>query len=108
MKKTPSTVAASIPEMTAVPSMRRAAAPAPVATHKGMQPAMNANDVIRIGRRRSRAPSSAASTIDPPCSSRSFANSTIKMAFLAVRPTSITRPICAYTLLSKRRDSRPR
>ena len=37
-----------------------------------------------------------------------MANSTIRMAFLAVRPTSITRPIWAYTLLSKCRDSSPR
>ncbi len=31
--------------------MRRAAAPAPVATHSGTQPKMNANEVIRMGRK---------------------------------------------------------
>jgi hypothetical protein len=66
MKKIPRSVAASIPETTAVPSIRRAAAPAPVATHSGMHPKMNANDVMRIGRNRSLAPPSAASTTDLP------------------------------------------
>ncbi len=55
-------VAASMPLITTVPRIRRAAAPEPVAIHSGTQPRMNANDVIRIGRSRSRAPSSAAST----------------------------------------------
>ena len=91
----PSSVAASMPEITdgaEHPARRRAGAGA---CHSGTQPRMNANDVIRIGRRRSRAPSSAASTTARPSSSRSFANSTIRIAFFAARPISITRPICA-------------
>jgi hypothetical protein len=68
MKKMPSSVAALMPEITAVPSTRRACAPAPAADHSGTQPRMNANDVIKIGRRRSRAASSAASISDLPCS----------------------------------------
>src|SRR5579862_382884 len=56
-RNTPTRVAASIPETTAVPSICRAAAPAPVATHRGKQPATKAKDVMRIGRKRSLAPS---------------------------------------------------
>ena len=59
-------VAASIPEMTVVPRIWRPAAPAPCAIHSGTQPRMNAKDVIRIGRSRSRAPSRAASTSGSP------------------------------------------
>ncbi len=49
---TASSVAAIMPPNTAVPSARREAAPAPVATSSGTTPRMNANDVIRIGRSR--------------------------------------------------------
>ena len=61
-----------------------------------------------MGRRRSRAPMSAASArLRPPWNS-SLANSTIRIAFLAARPMSITRPICPYTSRAKPRPSRPR
>jgi hypothetical protein len=63
---------------------------------------MNANDVMRIGRSLNLRPFKR--RLDhggTPASNRSLANSTIKIAFLAVSPTSITRPIWAYTLLSK-------
>ena len=46
-------------------------------------PRMNAKEVIRIGRNRRRRPSSAAWTTSRPSSRRSFANSTIKIAFFA-------------------------
>jgi hypothetical protein len=65
-----------------------------VASISGITPMMNAKAVIRIGRNRSRAASSAASTAVLPLSRSIFANSTIRMAFLAARPISITRPIC--------------
>ena len=55
-------VAASMPPMTVVPRMRREAAPAPVAITSGTTPRMKAKAVMRIGRRRRRAPASAAST----------------------------------------------
>ncbi len=54
-------LAASIPPITVVPMIWRPTEPAPEAVHSGTQPRMNANDVIRMGRRRRRAPSSAAS-----------------------------------------------
>ena len=62
-------VASSMPPKTAVPSEWRAAAPAPRRDHAAARtPRMNANDVIRIGRRRTRAACSAARSIDSPCS----------------------------------------
>jgi D-alanine--poly(phosphoribitol) ligase subunit 1 len=51
-------------------------------------------DLMRIGRSRRRAPSSAASMSGLPFSYSALANSTIKIAFLAARPISMTRPIC--------------
>src|SRR5262249_36594979 len=48
-------VASSMPPNTVVPSEFRLAAPAPVAISSGITPKMNANDVIRIGRSRTRA-----------------------------------------------------
>ena len=83
-KNTASSVAAFIPPKTAVPSERREAALAPVATNSGTTPRMKAKDVIRIGRKRRRAACSAASRTDMCSFSRlSLANSTIRMAFLA-------------------------
>ncbi len=61
MMKIAISVAASMPVTTTVPRIRREAAPEPSAIHSGTHPRMNANEVIRIGRSRSRAPSSAAS-----------------------------------------------
>ncbi len=101
-------VAASMPAITVVPRICRPAAPAPRAIHSGTQPRMNAKEVIRIGRRRRRAPSRAASTSGRPFSSSSFPNSTMRIAFLAASPMSITRPICEYTSSANPRDHRPR
>ena len=86
-------VAASMPPNTVVPTEVFDAAPAPEAIISGTTPRMNAKEVIRIGRSRSRAASSAASTSGMPLSRFSFANSTIRIAFLADRPISVTRPI---------------
>ena len=93
-------VAASMPPMTTVPRMRRDTAPAPLANHNGVEPRIKAKEVIRIGRKRIRAPVSAASTRDLPFSYSSRANSTMRIAFFAARPMSITRPICAKTLFT--------
>ena len=54
-------VEASMPPMTALPRICRESAPEPVAIASGTQPRMNANEVIKMGRRRRRAPSRAAS-----------------------------------------------
>ena len=96
--KTPNAVAAIIPPRTDHPIVCRATAPAPVANTRGDTPKMKANDVIKIGRSRNRTASIVAARISIPRSTRSFANSTIRIEFLAARPISVIRPICAYTL----------
>ena len=55
-----------MPKKTAIPIDVRAEAPAPVASTSGRTPRMKANDVMRIGRNLSRAPSTAASTMLHP------------------------------------------
>jgi hypothetical protein len=86
-------VAASIPPITTVPIICLDTAPAPVAIANGTVPRIKAKDVIRIGRKRVRAPVRAASMSGLPFSYSSRANSTIRIAFLAASPMSITRPI---------------
>ena len=105
MKTIDRNVDASMPPATAVPTELRDAAPAPVASASGNTPRMNANDVIRIGRRRMRADSIAASTIDMPRSRSCSANSTIRIEFFAARPTSRTRPTWQNTSLLKPRSN---
>ena len=68
MIKTAINVAASMPPITVVPMIWRATEPAPVAVHSGTQPSTKAKDVIRMGRSRSRAAASAASTSGWPFS----------------------------------------
>ena len=87
-------VDAIIPPNTAVPSAFCPAAPAPFANTSGTTPKMNANDVIKMGRNRKRAASTAASKIDLPSFRKSRANSTIKMAFLLASAMMSTIPIC--------------
>src|SRR5262249_46506630 len=86
-------VAASMPPTTPVPIERRAPAPAPVAIMSGITPSTKASEVITIGRKRSRAAFSAASTALLPSRNPCCANSTIRIAFFAARPISTTRPI---------------
>ena len=50
--------------------------------------------VIRIGRRRSRQASSAASMIVMPCLRRSAANSVMRIAVLANKPINMITPVC--------------
>ena len=56
---------------------------------------MKAKLVIITGRKRSRAPSIAASAIDDPSSRLALANSTIRMPFLLASAISTTMPIWA-------------
>ena len=73
-------------------------APAPVARAIGSTPITNANEVIRIGRSRSRDAALADSMMLIPRLARiSTPNSTIKIAFFVSRPISITSPICPNT-----------
>src|SRR5215472_5065911 len=99
-------VAASIPPITVVPRICRDAAPDPAAIHKGTHPRMNAKAVIRIGRSRRRARANAASTIGFPFSYSALANSTIRIAFLAVRVRKPKLNAAAVASLRKLRRAR--
>ena len=70
-----SAVAPIMPPITPVPIEWRLAAPAPVDTASGITPSMKHNEVMTIGRKRSRAASNAASKIDNPSRCRKAANS---------------------------------
>ena len=89
-----------MPQNTAMPIAWRISAPAPLENTSGTTPAMKAIDVIRIGRRRRRLASRAASITVRPWSSSSRANSTIRIAFFEASPTSTNRAIWVKTLLS--------
>ena len=95
MRKMEMKVQASMPPMTVVPRMRRETAPEPDAMASGRVPRMKAKAVMRIGRKRRRAPARVASMSGLPFSYSSRANSTMRMAFFAARPMSITKPIWA-------------
>ncbi len=107
MRNRPKAVTPIIPANTATPIARRISEPAPVDSTSGSTPMMKASEVIRIGRRRSRLASMAACTGVRPANSSSRANSTIRMAFLADRPTSTISPICVKTLLSPAESHTP-
>ena len=77
----------------------RAAAPAPVAITSGNVPKINASEVIRIGRKRVRPPSSAARSILSPAAWKSLAKATINMAFFAVSAIRRIIPIWVYRLI---------
>ena len=104
----PMVMATAMPKNTPVPMSRRAAEPGPEANSSGRRPSIKAREVITMGRKRSRAAVRAADRAGSPLSLSSLANSTISMAFLATRPTSITRPIWKYTLLSSPQTQMPR
>src|SRR5215469_2467952 len=87
-------VEAIMPLNTVMPIDLRALAPAPLAITSGATPRMNANEVIKIGRSRAIAPSTAASNSGlPSCTRCSRATSTIRIAFLAESAMSKTMPI---------------
>ena len=61
---------------------------------------MKAKDVMMIGRKRSRAPSTAALTTSMPWPRRWRAYSTIRMAFLLPSAIRRMRPIWVYRLVA--------
>ena len=83
-----------MPPTTATPMPQRAPAPAPLAKARGRQPMMAVKAVMRIGRRRSLDAMTTASIGSMPLSTRSLANSTMRMAFLAAKPMIMMTPIC--------------
>ena len=92
-----------MPPATPVPMSCRLAEPAPVLNASGDTPRMNASDVIRIGRNRKCAASSVASIRPLPCACKSLANSMMRMAFLADKPTMVSRPTLKNTSLGRPR-----
>ena len=89
----PTVMATSMPKKTPVPMPCRLADPGPDAKTSGSRPRMNESDVMTIGRNRRCIAVIAAETASCPFSTSSLANSTIRMAFFATSPTSITSPI---------------
>ena len=71
----------------------RDSAPAPLPNTSGSAPSTVDAMVIMIGRKRVMAASCAAARTLRPASRNWSANSTIKMLFLAITPTSSNRPI---------------
>ena len=92
-----------MPPTAAIPSGARSSPPAPTPSSSpsvrlppsaiGSMPTIVESAVIRIGRKRVRPASNAASAMPRPCSRSWFANSTIRIEFFATSPTSITMPI---------------
>ncbi len=87
--------AAIIPPNTVNPIVLRATAPAPVANTNGITPKINAMDVIKMGRNLSLTASTVDCINSSPLSTLTLAYSTIRIAFLAARPISVIKPICA-------------
>ena len=87
---TPNTVPVSMPPAAAVPIDRLPAAPAPLAMHNGISPAINAKEVMSMGLSLSIALSTAASNTVRPLLRKSWAYSTMSIAFLPSKPMSIT------------------
>jgi len=92
-------VPTSIPQNTAVPIARWLADDAPVAIYIGTTPKINANEVIKMGRKRNLAARNADSAMDLPALCKSWANSIIIMAFFALKPITVTIPTVKYTSL---------
>ena len=88
-----------MPPITPVPMARWLAELAPEAMASGTTPAVKASEVIRMGRKRRCAASSAACSTLRPWACKSLANSMIRMAFFADRPMMVIRPIWKYTSL---------
>ena len=91
MITTPKSVPNNMPPAAAEPIVLLPIAPAPDANIKGIKPAINAKEVIKIGLKRAIAPSMAASNTVLPSFCLRIANSIIKMAFLPNKPTSMTK-----------------
>lgn len=97
-----------IPKKTPVPIAARLAEPGPVASTIGSIPSTKAREVIKMGRKRNWAAWMADCIKSPPRSTCTLANSTIRMAFFAANPTSITSPIWKYTSFSNPQTHTPR
>ena len=99
-KITPSTVPEMVPPSTPDPMALRPPDPAPVPSTSGRTPSENAIEVMMMGRNLCRAAVITASVARSPLSYRSRANSTIRMAFLPVRPMTVSSPTWKNTPFS--------
>ena len=95
MMNTPNTVPISMPPAAAVPIVLLPNFPGPEANINGINPAMKAKEVIKIGRKRILAPSNVALYMDIPSLCRCDANSTYQHGIFPNNPISITMAICA-------------
>lgn len=91
-KMTPSTVPEIVPPRTPDPIALRPPDPAPELSTSGRTPSENAIEVMMIGRKRCLAASTTASMTRSPATCLSRANSTIRIAFLPVRPITVSSP----------------
>ena len=89
-----------MPPSKAIPMTFLASAPDPEAITSGNTPRMNEKAVIKIGLNLDLAAAIAASNRLKPFLNSSFANSTIRMAFFAAIPMSITNDTWAKILFS--------
>ena len=90
----------SVPPSTPAPMAFRPPEPAPVEITSGTTPSEKAMEVMMIGRKRCLAASIVALSTSSPASILSRANSTIRMAFLPVRPITVSRPTWKNTPFS--------
>ena len=86
-------MATHMPKNTPTPMPCRLAEPGPDDNTSGNNPRIKASEVMTIGLKRSFDAVTAAVTASTPLLISTLANSTIKIAFFATRPTSITNPI---------------
>ena len=89
----------TIPPTTAIPMAIRWLQPSPVAKAKGINPKTVEALVIKIGRKRCRAASCTAVTLSSPFSCFKFANSTMRIPFLATNPINMMIPIWLNTFM---------
>ena len=82
-----------IPENITTPTVNLLASPGPDPIIRGTTPAIVDNEVIRIGLSLIFAASKIAFSISLPSALNWFANSTIRIPFLAARPIKMIRPI---------------
>jgi len=84
----------NIPDTKTIPILFLALAPAPLARISGKCPTTVAKLVISIGLNLLIDALVMASSLDKPCSFKTFANSTIRIPFFATKPTNVTKPTC--------------
>ena len=83
-----------MPDTSTMPMLLRAFEPGPDTNTRGRWPNTVATVVMRTGRSRVSDASRRAASFARPRSCRVFANSTMRIPFFAIRPTSVISPTC--------------